>query len=155
MQRAFQPASLEVPPPVTSTPEPAAAPASSPPEPGPSAVQPSAPVTAAPRTSVPGMILEGRGRSVRLAAGDHLVGRSPECALQLEGRSISRRHALIRIGADGGSIRDLGSANGTFVNGRRAEETTPLSPGDEVKFGEHSFHVRALDSLPADPAPPR
>ena len=57
MQRAFQHASLEVPPPVTSTPEPAAAPASSPPEPGPSAVQPSAPVTAAPRTSVPGMIL--------------------------------------------------------------------------------------------------
>ena len=113
------------------------------------------PVAAPPRASLPGVALEGRGRTVPLGAGDHLVGRSPECALRLEGRSISRRHALIRIGADGASVQDLGSANGTFVNGRRAAETTAISPGDEVKFGDHAFRVRPLDSPPADPAPPQ
>ncbi|HYK41675.1 MAG TPA: FHA domain-containing protein [Thermoanaerobaculia bacterium] len=144
MQRAFQAAPDEGPPPAPSIREPA------PPAPPPAA----APAQVVSAVVLPGVVLEGRGRAMTFGAGDHLVGRSPECVLRLDGRSISRRHALMRVDGAGASVRDLGSANGTFVNGRRAVETTPISPGDEVKFGDHSFRVRAVDG-PAGDGPPR
>jgi ABC transport system ATP-binding/permease protein len=64
-----------------------------------------------------------------------LIGRDPACAVRLDHPSVSRRHAEI-IRTDGGhALRDLGSGNGSFVNGRRVADQTPLRVGDVVQIG--------------------
>lgn len=75
----------------------------------------------------------GRPRVDRIV-GRLSVGRSPECAIRIEGEGISRRHAeVFRQGCVFG-VRDLGSTNGTFVNGHRVGEAL-LRPGDVVRLG--------------------
>lgn len=64
-----------------------------------------------------------------------VVGRDPDCDVPLASRSVSRRHALLERTATGWSLRDLGSANGTFVSGGRVTEA-PLSTGAALRFGE-------------------
>ena len=66
------------------------------------------------------------------------------------GRVVSRRHAQLEVEGDTYSLRDLGSTNGTFVNGRRLPPSVgcPLTEGDEISFG--GVLVRfALDLAPA------
>jgi len=63
-----------------------------------------------------------------------LVGRAEECGLRIFEGHISRRHARITVGSGGVWVRDLDSANGTFVNGERIEGACRLFHGDEVAF---------------------
>jgi hypothetical protein len=63
-----------------------------------------------------------------------IVGRSRSCDLRLPGSDASRRHAEIRGGARGFTLVDLGSTNGTLVNGERVREHT-LQPGDQIEIG--------------------
>jgi DNA-binding NtrC family response regulator len=78
-----------------------------------------------------------------LEAGGSL-GRAADCALRLEGQSVSRQHARIEKDGPVWMIRDLGSKNGTFVNGRR-RELAPLSLQDTVRAGDW---VGVLCSMP-------
>jgi pSer/pThr/pTyr-binding forkhead associated (FHA) protein len=64
-----------------------------------------------------------------------VIGRDPDCDISLASRSVSRRHALVEKTPDGWVVRDLGSANGTRVNGARVTEA-PLVAGASVLFGE-------------------
>jgi hypothetical protein len=68
------------------------------------------------------------------AAGGFLVGRSPICDLVLDDRTVSRRHAELR--RDGGAwvLADLGSTNGTWVNGWRIREAE-VGAGDRIALG--------------------
>ena len=76
---------------------------------------------------------------VRLAPDrETLLGRSPSCDA-LPSRQASRRHAAVRLEGDGFVLRDLGSTNGTFVNGVAATEETPLAAGDQIEIG--SAHI--------------
>lgn len=68
------------------------------------------------------------------AEGVALIGRSRESTLRLPDADTSRRHAKIACGRDGHVIHDLGSTNGTFVNGVRVESRA-LSPGDRIQIG--------------------
>lgn len=61
------------------------------------------------------------------------VGRSLECEVTLNDPSVSRMHAVLETGAEP-AVRDLGSTNGTFVNGERVERKS-LRDGDELRFG--------------------
>lgn len=63
-----------------------------------------------------------------------IVGRDEACSLRVAGGDISRRHARVHRTGSGIVLSDLQSHNGTFVNGRRAK-STPLGPGDVVRFG--------------------
>jgi hypothetical protein len=65
--------------------------------------------------------------------GTTLVGRDPECEISHADPRLSRRHAEFRVTADGVRLRDLGSRNGTLVNGHRVDETV-LTPGDVVQI---------------------
>jgi hypothetical protein len=68
--------------------------------------------------------------------GDHLIiGRSPDCHITMEDMNVSRRHAELLLTSQGYQIQDLGSKNGTFVNGKQVISVSPLSPGDEVMLG--------------------
>ena len=67
--------------------------------------------------------------------GPWTVGRSDACRLVIEHGTVSRRHAVIRRTDDGLEVRDLGSLNGTWVNGWRVERAV-LRPGDTLQVGE-------------------
>jgi pSer/pThr/pTyr-binding forkhead associated (FHA) protein len=63
------------------------------------------------------------------------AGRHPESDIFLDDVTVSRRHAEFRRGADGFSVRDVGSLNGTYVDRERIDEVN-LSGGDEVQIGK-------------------
>ncbi len=63
-----------------------------------------------------------------------MIGRLPECDVRVEDTQVSRRHAEVRPDADGYVLVDLGSLNGTLVNGVPVTEH-PLVDGDEIKLG--------------------
>ncbi|MES2789420.1 MAG: FHA domain-containing protein [Planctomycetota bacterium] len=81
-------------------------------------------------------------RKVRIQS-DTVIGRSPECQLKVASNQISRRHCQIVIRDTVVAIKDLGSANGTFVNGRQVppEVEIPLTPGTRVMLGPLQFTV--------------
>ena len=80
------------------------------------------------------------------------IGRMEGMEIVIDNVSVSREQAEIRQEKRGWSIRDLGSANGTFVNGERLTATRPLKAGDEISFGKFSlFFARPLTDPLADP----
>jgi adenylate cyclase len=96
-------------------------------------------------------------QSFELRAGALLVvGRSLASDIPILDPSISRRHAEVTCDERGVHVRDLGSSNGTFLNGEKVE-TASLGPDDTVSFGRVAFHLRPVTaSRPAvDGATPR
>lgn len=84
------------------------------------------------------------------ASGSKLVGRAATSDVPIYDPTISRRHAEIQLADSGVLVRDLGSSNGTFLNGARVSEAT-ATDGDVVTFGKVAFHVREV--TPARPRP--
>ncbi len=72
--------------------------------------------------------------------GTNVIGRDPHCDIIVGGAHVSRRHAEFQIRSGQLWVKDLGSSNGTFVNGKRNDETA-LQNGDEVKFDAMIFKV--------------
>ncbi|MEK6588779.1 MAG: FHA domain-containing protein [Chloroflexota bacterium] len=64
-----------------------------------------------------------------------LIGRGPECDLVVPDRQVSRQHALIRRTKNGYTLKDLGSKNGTHLNGTPVEGEVPLQDGDVIQIG--------------------
>jgi len=64
-----------------------------------------------------------------------LIGRHPDCGVQLESSAVSRRHARVFIKDGRYLIEDLGSGNGTSVNGQKIASATPLEAQDRIKLG--------------------
>jgi len=64
-----------------------------------------------------------------------VLGRDPACDLVLNDVQCSRRHAVVEAGSQGLAIRDAGSANGVFVNGKKVDRSA-LQPGDVIRVGE-------------------
>jgi len=91
-----------------------------------------------------------------LGDGEHIAGRDADCSLVIEGTTVSRHHARITVTAGAATIEDLGSMNGTHVNGTRISAPTPLAPGDEVALGSEALRVRlrrpSLLTVKVDPA---
>jgi pSer/pThr/pTyr-binding forkhead associated (FHA) protein len=81
--------------------------------------------------------------------GTTVLGRHADCDIRLNNEGISRRHAEIVVTGDGLLVRDIGSSNGTFVNGEKIEEKT-LKVGDEVRFDALRFLVQN-PALPEQP----
>jgi hypothetical protein len=77
----------------------------------------------------------GTTHEVELAGPICVVGRDPACDLVLNDSKCSRRHAVVEDTPQGVVIRDSGSANGIYVNGKKVDGA-PLRPGDTVKMGE-------------------
>jgi predicted component of type VI protein secretion system len=81
------------------------------------------------------------GASILLDKPILLLGRDPECDIQLESPKISRRHCCIAQVGESLVVRDLGSTNGIRINGVRVVEGH-LKGGDELTIGNHRFQVR-------------
>lgn len=82
--------------------------------------------------------LGGLSQVINLAGSDLIVGRSAQCDISIADPLMSRRHARLLIGPAGGRIIDLGSDNGTFVNGQRITDS-PLTEGDLIEMGKSQF----------------
>lgn len=82
------------------------------------------------------LILHGPqgARSVAVSRGPHVIGRAGSDVVVVDAR-VSRRHARLRTEGGVTFIEDLGSANGTWVNGRRIHQATGLRNGDRLRFG--------------------
>ena len=92
------------------------------------------------------------GEVVTLPPGGLDIGRTVETGLCLPEPEVSRRHARLEVAAGGATVdlRDLGSTNGVYVNGRRVEANpgpVTLQSGDVLRVGAHAFKLRSLDAL--------
>jgi pSer/pThr/pTyr-binding forkhead associated (FHA) protein len=76
------------------------------------------------------------------------IGRDPECELSLQGEAstaVSRRHAVIEMRAEGATLADTGSSNGTLLNGKPIENAVPLRVGDRIQMGYTGATLTVLE----------
>ena len=83
------------------------------------------------------------GREVPLTSSTFFVGRSQNNNLVLSEKSVSRKHAVINFVDGEYVINDLNSLKGTYINGRKIQEST-LRPGDIVNIGENRMQFRVV-----------
>jgi hypothetical protein len=89
------------------------------------------------RPRLPSLVLP-RAERVRL-----VVGRAPNCDCFVPEECVSRRHAQLWRDGERWYMRDLGSRNGTRVNGMRVIESVEVRPGDRVSLGGATYRLRA------------
>ncbi len=96
----------------------------------------------------------------RLELDSELVIGREGVAVTIEDSELSRRHAAVRPVMGGFEVEDLGSLNGTFVNGMRISAPTPVAGGDSIKVGQSVLELQAVGApattataVPDQPAP--
>ena len=83
-----------------------------------------------------------KGGNVRLRAGGHVIGRGPDADIVIDDPYASEFHARVGIQDGKVMVHDLGSTNGTYVNGRRVTTPAAVSTGDTVQIGKTILEVR-------------
>src|SRR5262249_27764284 len=97
---------------------------------------------------------ENTGALYTLEQAESVIGRSPENAVALPDSSLSRQHARILRDGLKFTIEDLGSTNGTFVDGERVNGTQPLEDGARIYLGARTvLHFRMHDEVELGAAP--
>src|SRR2546423_8247916 len=91
---------------------------------------------------------DGERRSFSMARDMTVIGRREDCDLRIPLGEVSRKHCRILRDGDSLKLEDLGSSNGTFLNGQRVQEAL-LSPGDTIQVGPVVF-VLQIDGQPSD-----
>lgn len=74
-------------------------------------------------------------RQIRLRGGENVVGRDAAADVVVASSTVSRRHAIITIDGDAATLTDLGSKNGTRLDGRAVDGSVPLPDGAALRFG--------------------
>jgi len=99
----------------------------------------------APKMEHEALLIDRRAnRTYELTKPEMRLGRSAENEIPLDSEKVSRRHALIVLTGVTFYIQDLGSANGTFVNGEQVRDRAALHNGDEVRLGDRTFVFQQL-----------
>ncbi len=80
---------------------------------------------------------------LELGEGEFAVGRNASCQLSLDDPLVSRRHAILEVGASGVTVEDLGSRNGVLVNVVRIEGRVPVAVGDRILIGSQELTLLA------------
>jgi DNA-binding winged helix-turn-helix (wHTH) protein len=83
-------------------------------------------------------------REIALAPGVHIIGRSPDVVIFVDDGGVSRHHARITIGADGATLEDLASKNGTMLNGQAVARPTALADGSMIVVGATALKFRVF-----------
>ena len=79
-----------------------------------------------------------------------VIGRDPQCDLHLDNRALYRRHAQVEKRGAALWVRDLGSKNGTFVNGARVAEAQVLNGGDHIELGRYQVRIDGVEEARQD-----
>jgi DNA-binding winged helix-turn-helix (wHTH) protein len=87
-----------------------------------------------------------RGRRIALHQGSNVVGRDPTAEVWLDASGVSRRHARIEVSNATVTLEDLGSKNGTTVDGALIDKPVTLNDGDQIGFGATPCVYRAARS---------
>lgn len=87
------------------------------------------------------------GRTISIKRNKLLIGRAEECDVRPLSEEVSRRHCAVHAGPDDVFVEDLGSRNGTFVNGVRITGKTKVTSGDMIRVG--SLEVKVSCTEPA------
>ena len=90
---------------------------------------------------------DGSTKNFAMPSTVTVIGRREDCDLCIPLMIVSRKHCQLNIEEDQLNVRDLGSRNGTFINGRQIEASV-VAPGDRIKIGPVSFAVQ-IDGNPA------
>ena len=90
----------------------------------------------------PGAWLVWNERALVLHDGQNTVGRDPQCEVWLDVAGVSRRHARITVSRGAATLEDLGSKNGTTLDGAPIRSVMPLSDGDVIQFGSVETQFR-------------
>lgn len=98
-------------------------------------VAPTRLATSEPEGAPPTLVANG-GQRIVLTGSPVVLGRNAECDLVLQDQQASRRHAQVELGPAGFVLVDLGSTNGTMLNGRRVDRPAQLAPGDRIVVGD-------------------
>jgi predicted component of type VI protein secretion system len=95
------------------------------------------------------VVLGGKhpGQEIPVVVSEFLIGRAPECKLRPNSDMVSRRHCVITVTEGRATIRDLGSRNGTIVNGQKIPGEHELRTGDKIKVGPLEFEVLLSTSV--------
>lgn len=94
---------------------------------------------------------DGERKNFAVANQTTIVGRKEDCDIRIPLAEVSRQHAEITIDRHGAHLKDLGSANGTFVNNKRIKQHD-LDAGDHIVIGPVVFTVQ-IDGTPSDIRP--
>jgi hypothetical protein len=87
------------------------------------------------------IIVDGTDRSYELRVGSNVIGRGQDADLRLPDTGVSRRHADVRFDGQAAIVHDLGSTNGTAVNGHQIQDW-PLQSGDVIRMGHSTLVYR-------------
>lgn len=82
------------------------------------------------------------GREIALHEGENVLGRERDTTAWIDVYSVSRRHARIIVSGDQATLEDLGSKNGTFLEGTAVTRPAALSDGDRLRIGTVEMTVR-------------
>jgi pSer/pThr/pTyr-binding forkhead associated (FHA) protein len=98
------------------------------------------------------LVVQGkaRGQYLRFPRGEFVFGRGPECHVRPNSEWVSRQHCMLRVTRDGALIRDLGSTNGTVINGTRVLGERRLEQGDQLQLGPLVLEVVLKEGDPLD-----
>lgn len=100
------------------------------------------------------IVLQGDslGTSISLASRSVTIGRGADCDVRLDDNLASRLHARVAAIGTGNvySLYDLGSTNGTFINGQLVEDPCALMDGDKIRVGKHVFKFTWLDEYESE-----
>ncbi len=97
------------------------------------------------------MFKDTQRREFPLNGEKTILGRRDDCDLRIPAKDVSRQHCELLVADDKLVAKDLGSSNGTFVNGKRIAQTE-LKPGDRLRIGPVTFVVQ-IDGQPAEISP--
>ncbi len=97
------------------------------------------------------LVVHGRpqGKTLLFPRGEFVFGRGVECHIRSTSDWVSRQHCLLRVGPEGVHLRDLGSRNGTLVNGARVQGERRLMSGDKLQVGGLVFQLELEDAAPS------
>jgi pSer/pThr/pTyr-binding forkhead associated (FHA) protein len=99
-------------------------------------------------------LLTGEGdTAAHPIAGETIIGRGEQADLLLADSTVSRRHAAVRQDGHTVVVTDLGSANGTYVNGEPVLDGTRIEDGDVIHLGGAEIRIRVDGRDPDEPTP--
>jgi len=95
-------------------------------------------------------VLRHAGREIPISDGDVVLGRSHSAGIRIDEETVSRSHALLSLREGRAIIRDLGSSNGLFLNGRKVVGQSPVADGDTIGLGSATAILSIVPPPDAD-----
>jgi pSer/pThr/pTyr-binding forkhead associated (FHA) protein len=93
---------------------------------------------------------QGAQETLRFATDEVTIGRHPSCEWMIADDTVSSRHARLRFQQDHWWLEDLGSRNGTYLNGEQLTAPAVLAAADQVRCGQVSFTIGFEDGTQGD-----